>query len=157
MLTLFPHKKLKFRLFDTQKATLERLTRRTEYSAKLTSSYTDKSFRGQIKGNQFQLIDSSVGRGAFCVMKGQIGEKEGELGLEIHKVFKVLLSILLLMPLLAIIPLFYDSREQFSLGLIMVMLLQPIFIRFVFIELIFGLLSKTSRNKFRDVADVEWK
>ena len=80
MLTLFPHKKLKFRLFDTQQATLERLNRRTEYSANLTSSYTDKSFRGQIKGNQFQLIDSSVGRGAFCVMKGQIGEKEGELG-----------------------------------------------------------------------------
>ena len=157
MLTLFPHKKLKFRLFDTQKATLERLTRRTEYSAKLTSSYTDKSFRGQIKGNQFQLIDSSVGRGAFCVMNGQIGEKEGELSLEIHKVFKVLLSIILLMPLLAIIPLFYDSREQSIFELFILMILHPLFIRFVFIELIFWQLSKTSRNKFRDVTDVEWK
>lgn len=152
----FPTKEQKFRLIDTQEATLSRLKRRTEKSKHLTSQYTDKSFRGMINENEFKLISSVIGKGAFCVMTGEINAERGYVKVEIHKVFRILLSLFLCLPIIGMIPSFFTSPHQVSASLILITMGLPLIIRYIFIELAFVFSSKTSLNRLRDVLDIEW-
>ncbi|MCZ4409473.1 hypothetical protein O3Q51_11680 [Cryomorphaceae bacterium 1068] len=154
---IFPETELNFKLNDGQDETLDRLKRRTDYSANLTSQYTDKSFRGKIVGTRFQIISSDIGRGAFCVLTGEISSDTGKVKVEIHKVFKVLLSIILLFPVIGLTITLANGTEDFSPLFMVGVVLQILFIRFVFIGLAFRFLSKSSLNRLRDVLDIEWK
>ena len=156
-MNIFPTKKKEFKLIDDQLETLNRLKRRTEKSNILSSKYTDKSFRGMINGNEFKLITSVIGKGAFCVMTGEINSDSGNVKVEIHKVFRILLSIILGLPAVGISIAILTSSEEFSPILILVIILQLLMIRYVFIGLAFKFVSKDSLNRLRDVLDIEWK
>jgi|LakMenEpi03Aug12_release.lakeMendotaPanAssembly.Ray.scaffolds.fasta_scaffold276573_1 hypothetical protein len=153
---LFPTKELKFRLVNDQAETLDRLNRRTERSDNLTSQFTDKSFRGLINENEFKLISSAIGKGEFCVMSGQINTVDGSVKVDIHKVFRVLLTIVLLFPLVGIILMTISGKEEFSPIMILVAIGQILMIRYIFIGLAFRFLSRESLNRLRDVLDLEW-
>jgi hypothetical protein len=153
---IFPTKELKFKLIDDQAETLNRLNRRTEKSENLTSQYTDKSFRGIINGNEFKIISSAIGKGAFCVMTGVIESDKGNLKVEIHKVFRILLSVFLLFPIIGLVAITVSGAEEFSPILILVAIGQILIIRYAFIGLAFRFLSKESLNRLRDVLDLEW-
>lgn len=153
---IFPTKELKFKLIDSQEETLNRLNRRTEKSEKLISQHTDKSFRGIINGNQFKLISSAIGKGAFCVMSGEINSDSGNVKVEIHKAFKILLSILLCLPTIAIITLILTKPHELLPFLILIMIGQVLIIRYVFIGLAYNFLSKDSLSRLRNVLDCEW-
>ena len=153
---IFPTKELKFRLVDDQEKSLNRLRRRTEKSKNLTSSLTDKSFRGTINGNNFKLISSAIGKGAFCVMSGTIESERGTVRIEIHKIFRIILSIFLCLPIIAIVLAALIGKEEPNPIFIVVIIVQIAFIRFVFIGLLFRFLAIDSLNRLRDVLDVEW-
>ncbi|MXV50069.1 hypothetical protein GS399_03725 [Pedobacter sp. HMF7647] len=153
---LFPTKELGFRLVNNQAETLDRLNRRTERSENLTSQVTDKSFRGLINGSEFRLISSTIGKGAFCVMTGHINSVDGSVKVEIHKVFRILLSIILSLPLVGILAMAISRKEEFSPIIILVAIGQFLMIRFFFIELAFRFLSRESLNRLREVLDLEW-
>ncbi len=153
---LYPKINQKFKLIDNQEETINRLIRRTEKSENLTSSYTDKSFRGIISDNKFKIISSVIGKGAFCVMTGVIDSKKGEVNVEIHKVFRILLGIFLLFPIIGLVVISLSGTKEFSPIMIFVTIGQILMIRFVFIELAFKQLSKISLNRLRDVLDLEW-
>lgn len=153
---IFPIKELKFKLISDQAETLERLNRRTERSENLTSQYTDKSFRGIINGNKFKIISSTIGKGAFCVMTGSIESEEGNVKVEIHKVFRVLLSILLCFPVIAILIAILTGQEEPDPIFIIVAIGQILIIRYAFIGFAFKYLSKQSLDRLRDVLDFEW-
>ncbi|WP_430409108.1 hypothetical protein [Kordia sp.] len=89
-------------------------------------------------------------------MTGKINSENGYVKVEIHKVFKVLLSILLCFPVIGMIVLILIDTKEFSPILIVVMLLQVLMIRYIFIGLAFKFLSKDSLNRLRDVLDIEW-
>ncbi len=74
----FPVKEYRFKLVGDQTEALDRLYRRTEKSENLISDYTDSTFRGKINGTHFNLISSNIGRGAFCVMTGEIEAGNGK-------------------------------------------------------------------------------
>lgn len=149
---IFPSKDLKFKLLDEQEDSLKRLKRRTDKSENLISRYTEKSFRGIIAGNEFKLISSAIGKGAFCVMTGKIDSEKGNVKIEIHKVFRILLSIMLSFPIIGLVILIRD----FSPISILVAIGQILIIRYAFIGLAFKFLSKESLNRLRDVIDFEW-
>jgi len=153
---IFPTKELKFKLLDDQAETLNRLNRRTEKSKNLTSQYTDKSFRGIINENEFKIISSVIGKGAFCVMTGVIETDKGMVKVEIHKVFRVLLSIFLFFPLIGMVATIISGKDEFSLIMIVVLIGQVLIIRYAFIGLAFSIFSKQSLNRLRDVLDFEW-
>ncbi|MEK6152520.1 hypothetical protein WIW50_04645 [Flavobacteriaceae bacterium 3-367] len=153
---IFPTKELRFKLINGQAETLNRLNRRTERSKNLTSQNTDKSFRGIITGNEFKLISSVIGKGAFCVMTGEIESDKGNVKVEIHKAFRVLLSIFLLFPIIGITVLVMTEAKDFSPTLILVAIGQILIIRYAFIGLAFRSFSKQSLNRLRDVLDCEW-
>ena len=156
-MNIFPTKEQEFKLIDDQAETLNRLNRRTEKSENLTSQRTDKSFRGIINGNEFKVISSVIGKGAFCVMTGKINSDNGNVKVEIHNVFKILLSIFLCFPIIGMIVLILSKAQEFSPILILVMIGQILIIRYAFIGLSFKFLSKESLNRLRDVIDFEWK
>ena len=155
-MNIFPTKEKEFKLIGDQAETLNRLKRRTERSENLTSQYTDKSFRGIINGNEFKVISSVIGKGAFCVLTGKINSKNGNVKVEIHKAFRVLLSIILCFPVIGITIAILTGSEEFSPVFILVIILQVLMIRYIFIELAFKFLSKQSLNRLRDVLDFEW-
>jgi len=153
---IFPTKELKFKLIDDQAETLNRLNRRTEKSENLTSSHTDKSFRGIINGNEFKIISSVIGKGAFCVMTGAIESDRGNVKVEIHKIFRVLLSIILSFPIVGILIAILTGQEEPNPIFILVVIGQILLIRYAFIGLAFKFLSRQSLNRLRDVLDFEW-
>ena len=153
---LFPTKELEFKLLNDQTETLERLNRRTERSDNLMSQFTDKSFRGIINGNEFKLISSAIGKGAFCVMSGQINSVNGSVKVEINKVFRILLIIILLFPFVGIVVMAIIKPEEFYPIMILVAIGQILMIRYIFIGIAFRFLSRESLNRFRDVLDLDW-
>jgi hypothetical protein len=155
-MNIFPKSDYTFKIIGEETETLERLKRRTELSESLTSNITDKSFRGIIKDNTFRIISSEIGKGAFCVLTGKIDNKIGQVGVEINKAFRILLSILLCFPFLGLIAQIIFNKEEFLIIFIFVVILQLLKIRFVFIEFAFRRLSKTSLNKLSDVLDMQW-
>ncbi|WP_338376624.1 hypothetical protein [uncultured Flavobacterium sp.] len=152
---IFPTKEIKFRLIDNEEATLERLKRRTEYSKNLTSSYTDKSFRGIIKDNTFKIISSEIGKGALCVMSGKIENENGFVYLEVNKPFKVLFSILFILPVVAIIFQTLTNPKDIIIY-ILVAIGQLFIIRFIFLTIFFSKMYKHSINRLRDVLDIQY-
>lgn len=152
---IFPDQEREFWLLGEHSESLNRLERRTEPSDLLTSKPSEKTFRGRVSGNQFKLISSAIGYGAFCVMTGKLDTNKGYIKIEIHRAFKVLLSILLFLPIIALL-IFLFEQEKFSATLILLIVLQVMFIRFCLIEFAFRYISKESLNRFRDVLDIEW-
>jgi len=154
---IFPAKEKRFRLLDDQNKTLDRLGRRTEKSESLISKTTDKSFIGKIEGNNFQIISSSMGRGAFCVLEGEIGENGGSVAIVVNRPFKYLLGIFLSLPFLGFIfeIIFLDGNTSI-VGIVFALLLQILIIRFFFIGFAFKYLSNESLSRLKDVLDIEW-
>jgi hypothetical protein len=97
-MNIFPKSDYTFKIIGVETETLERLKRRTEQSESLTSKITDKSFRGIIKDNTFKLISSEIGKGAFCVLTGEIDNKDGQVEVKINKAFRILLSVFIMLP-----------------------------------------------------------
>ena len=153
---VFPTTEKKFKLIDNQETTIGRLKRRSDESVSLISAQTDKSFRGTINGNEFELISSEVGKGIFCVMSGEINSESGIVKVEIHKVVRVLAIILYVLPLVGFSLTIYSEDIEALPIFILVLIAQVLMIRFLFIGLAFKFLSKRSLNKLRDVADLEW-
>ena len=154
-MNLFPKNDYTFKIMGEETETLERLKRRTELSESLTSKITDKSFIGKIKDNRFEVISSEIGKGAFCVLTGEIVNKDGQVEVKINKAFRILLSILLCFPFIGLIVQFFSNREDFSIIIILALLLQLLMIRYVFIEFAFRRFSKSSLSKLSDVLDID--
>ncbi|NRS90551.1 hypothetical protein HNQ02_003496 [Flavobacterium sp. 7E] len=153
---IFPTKNLKFKLLDSKAETIERLKRRTEYSEKMTSNFTDKSFRGILNGDEFKIITSEIGKGVFCVMTGKIDTKNGYVNVEINKVFQFIFSIICVMPIVALIFETYKNPNDILI-FILVGIGQILIIRYFFIGLFFAKISKQSLNRLKDVLDIEFQ
>jgi len=155
-MTIFPSSSYEFKLIDDQSETLERLKRRTEISESLISKSTDKSFIGKVNNNSFKIISADIGKGSFCTLEGIIKEEHGEVFVKINKPFKVLFSILMQLPFIALFIQLFSNPKVFNPITILVCLGQVLVIRFFFIGLFYKLLSKKSINKLADVLDTEW-
>jgi hypothetical protein len=155
-MNFFPTKKYEFNLIGQKEETLDRLKRRTEKSNYLTSQWTDKTFRGKITGNEFRIISSTIGKGAFCVLSGRIDSENGIVNVEINKAFKILFGIIYLIPIFGIIMIIKLGGEKFEPLMILSIIGQMLMIRFIGIWFFFSRFSKQSLNQFRDVLDIEW-
>lgn len=89
-------------------------------------------------------------------MTGAIESEKGNVRIEIHKVFRIFLSIFLLFPIIGIIAITVSEAEKFSPILILVGIGQILIIRYAFIGIAFKFLSKESLNRLRDVLDIEY-
>ena len=151
---LFPSKKLSFELREDLSKVMARLERKTDITDSLVSARTDKEFRGQIKHDGFKLISSEIGYGALCVLIGKFEGKLGEIEIRLHRAFKIMFSILLLLPIIGFGIAVFTVGIENSYGLIIPLLMGILVIRFVFMELSFRFSSKTGLTKLKEILGI---
>ncbi len=152
---LFPNKIFIAELRSDYSISMENLKLNTDITDSLTSDWTKKEFRGQVNEKGFKLISSEVGRGAICVLIGKFDGKIGEIEVRIHKAFKVMFSILMLMPIIGIEITLLTKEIEKPFGLIVPMIMGIVFVRFVFMELSFRFVSNTGINKLTEILTIK--
>ncbi len=152
---LFPTKNFKAELRSDYSISMENLKSNTDITDSLTSDWTKKAFRGQVNENGFKLISSEIGRGAVCVLIGKFEGNTGEIEVRIHKAFKVMFSILMLMPIIGFGIAILTNGIEKSSGIIIPAIMGIVFVRFVFIELGFRFISNTGINKLTDILTIK--
>ena len=97
---LFPNKNIVVELRNDRATTLNELRRNTKLTDTLISDYTDKGFIGKVDDSEFKIISSGIGHGAVCVFIGELQDSLGTIEIKLHNAFKVLFSILMVMPII---------------------------------------------------------
>lgn len=152
---LFPVKNFTAELRNDYLISMENLKSNTDITNSLTSNWTKKAFRGQVNENGFKIISSEIGHGAVCVLIGEFNRKTGVIEVRIHKAFKVMFSILMIMPIVGFGIVALTNGIEKSFEIIIPLLLGIVFVRFVFIELSFRFISKTGINKLTDILTIK--
>ena len=152
---LFPTKNFKAKLKSDYLISIENLKSNTDITNSLTSNWTEKAFRGQVNENGFKIISSEIGRGAVCILIGKFDKKTGEIEVRIHKAFKVMFSILMLMPIIGFGITLFTSGIEKSFEIIIPVIIGIMFVRFVFIELSFRFISNTGINKLTNILAIK--
>lgn len=152
---LFPIKTFDAELRSDYLELMQNLKSNTDITETLTSDWTKKAFRGQVDEKGFKVISSEIGRGAVCVLTGKFKGKTGEIEVRIHNAFKVMFSILMLMPIIGVVITVLTKEIENPIGLVIPILMGFVFIRFVFIELSFRLISKTGINKLTNILSIK--
>ena len=143
------------KLSDDRATTLNELKRHTNLTDKLVSVYTDKEFIGQVDDCGFKIISSEIGRGAVCIFIGEFQDAIGTIEIRIHNAFKVLFSILMLIPLIGFGISIATYGIEKSAWVIIPMVMSVFFIRFALIELTFHFISRTGFNKLAKITGIE--
>ena len=154
-MNVFPHKNLLVKLRDDRATSLNELKRNTKQSNKLISESTDKYFIGKIDDSGFEIITSKIGRGAVCVFEGELQDSFGTVQIRIHRAFKVMFSIIMLMPIIGLGISIATQGIEKSIGIIIPLMIGILFIRFVFIELSFRFISRTGLKKLTKIIGIK--
>jgi len=126
---------------------MEELKRNTDITDSLFSARTIKEFRGQVDESEFKIISSEIGRGAVCVFTGKFEGTRGLIEVKIHKAFKVMFSILLTYPLIGFGIISFNQGFEKATEYLPILLIGLVFIRYVFIEMSFHIISKIGLRK----------
>lgn len=152
---LFPEKIYVVELINSSSLAMEHLVLNTKLSDSLVSMLTNKTFIGQVQGNNFKITPSSgAGYISFCVFFGELHGKEGIIKIRIHNVYKILSSILMLLPIIAVVLTFLQRGAESLIDIIPPMLLGIIFVKFVIIEFSFRIVSKRGLKKLTNILGV---
>lgn len=150
---IFPERLLNVELEDNYSRVSERLTNETDLTENLTSTWTNKKFRGTVTQQGFKLISSEIGRGAVCVFIGEFQDNSGTIRIRLNKAFQIMFGIILAyLPIAAGLILFMEHPDKWKLLINVV--LGFFFIRFVFIELSFRFLLRTGLNKLKQTLNI---
>jgi hypothetical protein len=152
MSDFFPSKYYTIEITNDPKKALDRLKENTLNRARLVSERTDKRFIGKVDDTEYRVISSVIGKGAFCVLQGHIDPNTGSgtLSIEIHKAFKVLVSIWSFLPIGAAIYCLVNGRFADAF-LPLVFLL---FVWLIGIKLLFNFLYPRSLEELVEVLDI---
>lgn len=151
---LFPNKNITVELEHDRVTTLNELKRHTKLTDTLVSSYTDKEFIGQVDDCGFKIISSEIGRGAICIFDGQLQDSLGTIEIRLHNAFKILFSILMLMPVIGFGIAVLTNGIEHSIVIIFPTIMAFLFVRFVFMELSFRFVSKFGLNKLARIIGI---
>lgn len=154
-MNIFPSKSFNIELAEDINTSLEKLNKRTKISSSLISSYTDKTFIGKINSNNFKLITSEIGKGAFCVFNGSITNNQIKVIATVNTPFKILISIWAI-GFFGFI-LFMGAKENFE-GLIPQLIPFLVFllvIRYLLIGLFFKKLTNNGIKRFKDILNIK--
>ena len=154
MKKVFPIKNYEFKIGRESKIALIDLKKETEITDSLVTVITKKKFIGQVDNSNFKLITSIIGKGAFCVFNGKIKGNRGTLNVEIHKAFRILISIWLLLPTFGILASIVTIGFAKSIGLIAMIIIVLLILRFVIIELFFNSVTKNGIEKLKNTIGI---
>ncbi len=148
-MNLFPARIYTIELNEDSSIALNHLKQNTKLTDSLVSERTDKAFIGQVQENKFKVISSAMG-GAFCVICGNFRGKEGLIKLRVHITYKILTTILMLLPIISMALSLLRKDLNNSLGLVFPVLLGILFVRFVILEINFRIISKKAFTRLTE-------
>ena len=151
---IFPTYYYQFEIKKKSSDALSELKKNTMITNSLVSEWTKKAFIGQVGDNEFKIISSKPGRGAFCVLEGEIESYNGTLEIRIHKAFRVMLSLVFLFPIIGFLIALFTEEKKVIISLIIPSLMALVVFRFVFTELAFRIISKTGLNKLIEIIGI---
>lgn len=154
MKKIFPIKKYEFKIDKESKNAIIDLKKETEISGSLVTVITKKKFIGRVDDSSFKLITSIIGKGAFCVFNGEIKGKMGTLNVQIHKAFRILISIWLLLSAFGILSSIAKIGFIDSIGLIVMMIVVLLILRFVVMDLFFNSVAKNGIEKLKNTIGI---
>ncbi|MCB0473069.1 MAG: hypothetical protein KDC56_08420 [Flavobacteriaceae bacterium] len=151
---IFPTSSYQFELKKESSVALSELEKNTLITKSLVSEWTKKAFIGQVNNDEFRIISSKSGRGAFCILEGKFKSKKGILEIRIHKTFRIMLSLLYLYPIIGFtIALFTAEKDEIIL-LIVPTIMAIIVFRFIFTELAFRIVSREGLKKLTETIGI---
>jgi hypothetical protein len=151
---LFPTNNYQFELKKDSSDALLELEKNTLITESLVSEWTKKVFIGQVNKNSFKIISSKPGRGAFCVLVGQLDSKRGTLEIRIHKTFQIMLSLIYLFPIIGFTIALFTEKKEVIISLIIPTIMAIITFRFIMTELAFRIISKNGLKKLTKIIGI---
>lgn len=152
---IFPKKSFIIEFSNDRVVTINKLLDNTEISESLVSKHTNKEFIGEIYDDGFKIISSEIGRGALCVFIGELQDSYGNLEIRIHKAFKIMFSILVLMHFIALGIIIFTNGFENLVKMIVSLIISILLIRFVFLEFSFRKTSKIGINKLDKIIGIK--
>jgi len=152
---IFPTNTYHVKLSDDFQKSINLLKANTKESDNLSSQVADKMFIGKVEESGFRIISSETGIGAFTVFKGNFDKTEGVIQTEINRTFKILISILYFLPIIAIAPVVVKMEFIRSIGLIVPLTISFLFIRFILTHLANKFSSDLTMNKLKKLLGIQ--
>ena len=151
---IFPTNTYEFELTKESSYALSELEENTLITKSIVSEWTDKKFIGQVNENGFKIISSKSGRGAFCILEGNLKSKKGILKIRIHKAFKILLSFIYFFPIIGFTIALFTKEKEIIISLILPTVMCIIVFRFIITELAFRIISKNGLKKLKEIIGI---
>ena len=152
---IFPTRHLNAELEYEYSSTCKQLKQETDITEILTSTWTNKKFRGTVTKQGFKLISSEIVQGAVCVFIGNFQGNSGTIEIRLHRAFQILFGVILTYPIIGFGLLLFRQGIAKSIQFIPVLLLGFLFIRYVFIGLTFKLISRTGLKKLTQTLNIQ--
>ena len=152
---IFPIKKYSIVLINGREKVISELKKDTLSDEQFVSNWNKQTFIGKVNETNFEIKLSKKLYGDFCVFKGILEEKKGSLEIEINKTFKIILSVIFLIPIIGFLTSLFKNGFENSVELIFPTIMFIIILRFVLIELGFQIISKNGINKLCKIIRIE--
>ncbi|MFC5196419.1 hypothetical protein ACFPH8_13850 [Bizionia hallyeonensis] len=146
---IFPEKKYLIDLKNESSKTLSDLQKETLSDEQFIVKW-NKIFIGKVSQNGFEIKLAKRIFGSFCVVKGKIENKNGMLEIQISKIYKLLLRILVLFLISGFVISLIRGEFETSLKIILLILGY----RLLIIEFWFRMNSKKSMNELTKVIGI---
>ena len=153
---LFPTKDYRIEFNSESCKPLELLKIQTLESDVLASQLTTKWFVGTVNDDNFRIIGSEIGIGAFVVFEGKINKAHVEISTQVNKPFKILISIIAAFGLFGFFVGVFRNGVTNSFGLLIPLAMLFLFLRFVLIGLFFKVSSKLTLGKLTTVLTTKY-
>ena len=136
---LFPINKYAIELFNDSAFALSNLKNHTLSKEQYVANYNKQDFIGLVQENEFELKLSKKLSGECCVAHGILENKTGTIEIRTSQTFKIIFVAIALFAFSGIaIAIIQNKTESIAPLVISILLL-----RFVFLELVFHLVSKS--------------
>lgn len=151
---IFPIKSYEIKLTDNPENNIKLLKLNTLESDSLSTKLTNKQFIGRINVNNFEIIGSEAGIGAFTVLRGNFSDGYVNVVGEVNNPFKVLISIMFIFAIGGISYNAFKIGFPGAFGMLVPLTMFIGFLRFVFLGLIFKRSFNLIFGKFNSLLDV---
>ncbi|MDX1830478.1 MAG: hypothetical protein R3342_13140 [Lutibacter sp.] len=148
---IFPEKDYSIELNKDSSLAISELKNRTLSKEQFVTNWNNQSFIGKVETNEFKIKLSKKLIGEFCVLNGKLENGKGTLKIRTSRIIKIIFIAIVLFAISGIITAIFRTDLELIFHLVMTIF----FMRFIFIELGFRLVSKMGMNKLTEIIGID--
>lgn len=148
---LFPKNNYSIELNDNSNSAILNLKNQTLSKEQFVANWNNQTFIGEIQKNAFEITLSKKLLGELCVLSGKLENGKGNIEIRTGKIFKIIFVAIALFIFSGIIA----SIIQNKLELIFQLAISILIVRFVFLELVFRIVSRIALTKLTQIIGIK--